>query len=435
MIESAALYIGLFISGVLLASFLGDLVYKITKIPSVIWLMLIGYALSHYFNVINPSEMREIEPIVGPLALAIVFFDAGLMLNIFEFFFKSIRPLIFSILVVAFIAFGVAIVSHAIFGWDYAVGAILGAIFCGTGTAVVVPLMKGLHLSKDVVHFLTVEGALTGVFAIILTATLTDFVIFGTVDINTAGIAIATSIGKGILIGTIVGVLWLLILYKTGKLEYPYMITLAIMFFVYIVSDYVSGNGPLSALFFGMVMGNSSKISEIIRLKHPPVDESTFIKFESEFMFFFKSFFFIYLGTLIIIVGDKIFIISGVLVLILLVTRIFATFISTLGSRELGGNRFVLSAFITRGLKTAVLATLPLTIVHGYMKTHAYLPQLYPLAYIFRQFPDIVFIVIGVSVLLSTFLIIFWSLIIGRRREQAKYSVAPKIIHEGELLE
>lgn len=428
MLETLTLYIGLFISGVLLASFLGDLVYKVTKIPSLAWLMLIGYILSHYLNVLDPERMIEIEPIIGPLALALVFFDAGFALNIFEFFLKSVRPLIFSILTVAFISVGVAIVAHAIFGWGYMVGATLGAIFGGTGMAIVVILTKDLSLSKEVHHFLTVEGALTGVFAILITATLTDFLVFGTVDIETAGISLISSIGKGILLGMVVGVLWLLVLYSTKNLEYPYMITLAILFFVYVVSDFMNGNGPLSALFFGMMMSNGNKICELIRLKHPAIDEKTFVEFQHEMMFFFKSFFFIYLGTLVMITEEKTIIIGGVIALVILVARIFAIFLSTAGSSELAGNRFILSALFTRGLKSAVLATLPLTIVHGYMKTQPYLPQLYPLAYIFRQFPNIVFVAMSISILLTTLLVIMWSFTHGRRKDYHALR-EPKITH------
>lgn len=429
MIEQVTLHIGLFISGTLLLSFLGDMVYKITKIPSVIWLMIVGYALSHNLNLINPSVIMGIEPIVGPLALAIVFFDAGLMLNIFEFFLKSIRPVVFSVFFVMFIAAGVAVVANAVFGWSYLVGATLGAIFGGTGTAVVVPLMKGLPISRDVAHFLTVEGAITGVLAIVLTATLTDFLVFGTADINTAGAAIALSIGKGIGIGSLVGILWLLVLYIAPKVQYPYMISLGVMVFAYVMSDYAGGNGPLSALFFGMVMGNSSAIANIIKLKHPPVDEKTFKEFEEEIMFFFKSFFFVYLGTLITIGDEKTLIISSVLVLVLLVARILAIFLSTAGSREFAGDRLILSLFFTRGLKSAVLATMPLTIIHGYIKTQPYIPQLYPLAYIFRQFPNIVFLVIGVSVLLTTALITFWSLTHGREKKGEQKAKGPKFVH------
>jgi len=434
MIEDITLYAFLFISGALLASFLGDLIYRITRIPNILWLMLIGFILGPYLGILDPVEMREIQPIVGPLALALVFFNAGLVLDIFKFFLRSFRPLFFSFVVVAFTMVGVAIVAKAIFGWDYLIGATLGAVFGGTGTAIVMPLSKKLLLPEEVNQFLTVEGAVTGVLAVVLTAALTDALVFGTADLQSAGVTIALSLGKGLLLGFVVGIGWMMVLYLLQDLEYSSMITLAVNFLVYAGSDYIGGNGPLSALVFGMVMGNNPSLAKMLKLKHTPLPTEKIKGFQGEIMFFLQAFFFIYLGSLINLGSEKTLLISGILVLVILVARIFATFVSTVAAGQLSYYRLILSIMFARGLKSAVLSTLPLTIVHGYMKTHAYIPQLYPLAYTFRQFPDIVFIVIGLSIVLTTVLATLWSITHGPRRE--KHPVAqPKIIHEEESLE
>ncbi|MEM4707231.1 MAG: cation:proton antiporter [Candidatus Anstonellales archaeon] len=434
MIEPLTLYAFLFISGALFASFIGDLIYRATNIPSILWLMIIGFILGPYMGILDPVAMREIQPIVGPIALSLVFFDAGLVLDIFKFFFRSVRPLFFSFVVVGFTLIGVAVVANALFGWNYLVGATLGAIFGGTGTAIVISLSKKLPVIEEVNQFLTVEGAITGVLAVVLTATLTDALIFGTADVHSAGMQIAFSLGKGLGLGFVIGVGWMMVLYILRDLEYSYMITLAVNFLTYAGSDYIGGNGPLSALIFGMVMGNNPTIAKMLRLKHTPMPIEKLKEFQSEIMFFLKAFFFIYLGTLINLGEDKTLLISGILVLVILVARIFAVFVSTVAAGPLSYYRLIISLMFTRGLKSAVLSTLPLTIVHNYMKTQPYIPQLYPLAYVFRQFPDIVFVVVGVSIILTTFLVTLWSLT-HKQKKEAHLPLQSKIIHETELFE
>ncbi len=66
------------------------------------------------------------------------------------------------------------------------------------------------------------------------------------------------------------------------------------------------------------------------------------------------------------------------------------------------------------------------------METQPYIPQLYPLAYTFRQFPDIVFVVVGVSIVLTTILVTLWSLT-HRPKKEKPFLSSPRVIHEEEL--
>jgi cell volume regulation protein A len=146
------------------------------------------------------------------------------------------------------------------------------------------------------------------------------------------------------------------------SLSFSYMLTLAIVLLAYASSESLGGSGALSALLFGLILGNEIDIFRLFRQKiylaaDKYVDEGL-KRFESEIAFFIRTFFFVFLG-LIFVVNDIGFVILGVIfAVILLLVRFGAVFLATMKS-DIKNERTIMSVILTRGLAAAVLATLP----------------------------------------------------------------------------
>ena len=70
------------IGGIIVAGFLGNLIFKYAKIPSVIKLMLLGVLLGPVLHLADPESLLQITPFFGKVALLIILFAGGLKLNI-----------------------------------------------------------------------------------------------------------------------------------------------------------------------------------------------------------------------------------------------------------------------------------------------------------------------------------------------------------------
>ena len=165
-------------------------------------------------------------------------------------------------------------------------------------------------------------------------------------------------IGAGI--GVFVGIIWLLMMRRVSSLPFSYILTLAVVLFTYAFSESLGGNGALSALLFGLVLGNELQILSFFKLEgNGQVTVSEGLRrFESEIAFLVRTFFFVFLGIIATISSVSMLIVGVVLSMLLLAVRYGAVWLTTIKS-ELRAESKLMSAILTRGLAAAVLATLP----------------------------------------------------------------------------
>ena len=154
------------------------------------------------------------------------------------------------------------------------------------------------------------------------------------------------------------GLIWIKVLrdYTEAK-QFDYLLTLAFLFLLYVATEYLKGNGAFCALVFGLVLGNSSTILKIFKMKEYSIDKSM-AHFQTEISLLIKTFFFVYLGIIIdlSIISLETILIAIVLIIILLLARILSS--KLIFSRMLEKNdQSIISALHARGLAAAVLAT------------------------------------------------------------------------------
>jgi len=183
---------------------------------------------------------------------------------------------------------------------------------------------------------------------------------------------IAGQFSFGIIIGLAAGVIWLYILPKITEEPYAYMLTLAVTFFTYAIAEYLDGNGALSSLIFGIVLGNEK---EVLKLFNRPSTKNVCVdaglmRFEEEIAFAIRSFFFVYLGLLTVAIDSTSLFWGLILSFILLLIRYGTVRLATINS-PLRNENSVMSVVLTRGLVAAILATIPMQ--YGLLYAELYL--------------------------------------------------------------
>lgn len=105
--------------------------------------------------------------------------------------------------------------------------------------------------------------------------------------------------------GIALGFAWLFALKKVATMSFSYMLTLGIVMIGYAASESLGGSGALSALFFGLILGNEKTIITSLgqRLNEKTEKISLCVedglkRFEAEIAFLIRTFFFVFLGII-----------------------------------------------------------------------------------------------------------------------------------------
>ncbi len=347
---------------ILIIGFLGNYLFKKTKIPDVLILIFLGFLIGPVFGFIDPTSLAGAVPIFVALALIVILFDGGLNLNLNKVLKESSRSI--SLATVGFIMTVIitAVFTHFLFGWNYFTGILLGAIIGGVSSSAVLPLIFHLKTSETAKTVLSLEAVFTDTLVIIVSLSVLKVVTGGGGSIlMSAARGIASAFSIGIVIGAIAGVLWLKVIKVGREQDYFGMFTLAFVLLMYAVVEALGGNGAIFALIFGLVLGNGILVSKLLRMRKLRAEAGKVSKrFHGQISFFMKSFFFVYLGMLVSVANIEqtllIVVYSAALTILLLIGRFVAVNIVKRGSPALKENRDLITVMLPRGLSAAVLS-------------------------------------------------------------------------------
>ncbi len=362
---------------------MGESFFKKTGIPDVAFLMLLGVLFGPILGLIQPDVIIEIVPYFAALALIIIMFDGGLNLDLRQMAKTAHFAIILSIVGFAIAVGTVAGLAHYGLDWPWLDSILLGSIVGGSSSAIVFGLVRNLKISDNAKSLLSFESALTDILATIVAFVMFGAIIVGTLDLNTLGDTIGNSVLVGLALGLGVGLPWMYLTTKIGNSQHSYMLTLGILFGLFFLANTFGESGALTALVFGLMLGNKKRLAKIFRFKVPQMDAKD--SMHNQLTFLVRTFFFVFVGLLASF-GNIEFIIFGIIATIsIYVGRIILSkLILTKSFSQL--DKKVTSVMIPRGLAAAVLATLPLTL--GLPNAEAY--------------PQIVFSIIMTSVILTT---------------------------------
>jgi cell volume regulation protein A len=391
---------------IIILGFLGEEFFNRTSIPDSILLLLFGVLLGPVFQLFAHEELLAITPYFAALALIIILFDGGLNMDIREAVKNSPRALILAIIGWILNVIVTAAFTKMILGWRLLDGLLLGSIVGGGSSIIVIALIRKLKVTEKIETVLSLESILTDVLCTVGAFTTIKILLSGEVSIEAALGSVGIAFGVGILVGLVFGVAWLVILERIKGKPNAYMLTLAMLFLTYVVATNMNGNGALSALFFGLIIGNSRPIAKQLKFRTTISIDNDVRDFHSQISFLIRSFFFVFTGLLFSFSSYFSVFLGLLLSVTFLGIRFVVVKIATVKS-ELREYETLMTIMFPRGLAAAVLASLPLTMLGSS----------------YQIFPEIAFIVILTTIMITTVGVAA----IKKRRSRSSTKSRPKI--------
>ena len=310
----------------LLISYMFDVSSPKTKIPSVILLLIVGWAVrqaADFFGISIPN-LSPILPIIGTVGLILIVFEGALDLELN----RSKKKLIISSISMSLIpmlvlSIGIGLVFDAIFGVDFRQGLLNAVPFAVISSAIAISSAKNL-LPKDR-EFVIYESTFSDIFAVVLFNFIirnevidgNSFVVFGWQLILILVITVIATLGLSLLMSKIrhrvkfVPIILLIILIYAIAKEYH----LPALIFIFILGLFIGNLDKFKRFRFVDKLQPDIMVKEVVKLN----DITT------EITFSIRSLFFILFGYLINtheLLNAKTFIIATGILVGIIVLRI-----------------------------------------------------------------------------------------------------------------
>ncbi len=368
MVANSAL---LAISLIAIFGFISEALFRRTNIPDVIFLILFGFLIGpNGFGFTSPKELANIAPVCTTFTLLILIFDGAFNINLASLireFSSSLLLTVYNFVISTVVVGSVFYYLHTFhFGGTTLIASMLiGFSLAGVSSSFVIPILSQIRVGGKLFSRLALESALTDVFCIVATLSVIEVYstgIFGVQKTLTYLIELFAIAG---FIGVLGGILWIVI--KVFE-EQNYIITIAYLILVYLAAEYFGGNGPIAALFLGLILNNSKQLSSIkegilsrsvsekqkaiqgeLGVEVTSANERRYYNLTS---FFLKSMFFIYIGILFDITDKTALAVGAILSVLIMVTRTGSLFLTKGMAKQ---QRRLVNAVFARGLAAAVL--------------------------------------------------------------------------------
>ncbi|MCC6815724.1 MAG: cation:proton antiporter [Saprospiraceae bacterium] len=338
-------------------------VFERKSIPDVLGLMFLGILIGPVFHLIDPSSFGKFSSLFSNLVLIFILFESGTDLKISEI--KASFKDSVGITTIGFFTTWITIfiLCKIIFGLPILACLFIGATLGGTSSAVVVGLVKKISIKPKTSATLIIESAETDVFTLAIPLSILGLMMTGEMKANLVVSQFISSLVLALFIGITGAFLWSLIINKIPTLKTTKFSTPAFLLILYGLTEYLNFSGPLTALSFGIAIGNLQYFEpQLIKRIIPnqniilPKEEKDFF---SEMVFLLRTFFFIFIGISIQISRFDWLFWGGFITLILYIVRILAVKIVISKDTPLI-DKATMSIMIPKGLGSAVIATLPL---------------------------------------------------------------------------
>ena len=310
----------------LLISYMFDVSSPKTKIPSVILLLIVGWAVrqaADFFGISIPN-LSPILPIIGTVGLILIVFEGALDLELN----RSKKKLIISSISMSLIpmlvlSIGIGLAFDAIFGVEFRQGLLNAVPFAVISSAIAISSAKNL-LPKDR-EFVIYESTFSDIFAVVLFNFIirnevidgNSFVVFGWQLILILVITVIATLGLSLLMSKIrhrvkfVPIILLIILIYAIAKEYH----LPALIFIFILGLFIGNLDKFKRFRFVDKLQPEIMVKEVVKLN----DITT------EITFSIRSLFFILFGYLINtheLLNAKTFIIATGILMGIIVLRI-----------------------------------------------------------------------------------------------------------------
>ncbi|MDX2134571.1 MAG: cation:proton antiporter [Saprospiraceae bacterium] len=336
--------------------------FQRTKIPDVLWLFGIGLMLGPVLEVVSPKHFGVLGPVFTTITLVFILFESGIeqrLEPLFEALGGTAKITTYNFIGTCIVAGGMVYINTDL---GFLRSLLLGSIVGGTSSAVVTTIAPHLPVRKRTKTTLVLESAFSDVYTLAIPLTLLTAYRIGKVDVGfVTGQMIAAFI-VAVLLGVATAFFWSILLKQIRTLQNTVFTTPAFVFIIYGLAEVLNYSGPITALAFGITLGNIDVLGPPIMknvISRKPISLNDYERaFFSETVFLLRTFFFVYIGISVRL-HDKHWMILGFLVsLALFVARILIVRLS-IPANTPARDASYMSVMLPKGLGAAVLASLP----------------------------------------------------------------------------
>ncbi len=345
------------ISLIIFFGFFAEFIFKKTKIPDTLALVLLGFLLGPSgLGYINPESIYQFAPIFTTFTLIFILFDGAFSLDIISLF-KELPYSLVETLVNFFVSTSVIAIIMIFYGFSTPISIMTGFMLGGISSSFVIPLLKGLGIRKNSYSLLTLEAAMTDVLCIVFSIAMMEFIKLKSMSVPGILMRIVSLFGVAAVVGVVGGIVWIILVAHFFKEHKTYMDTIAFVILIYVIAEFLHGNGALASLFFGLMLKNSKLITSLVRTKHIKFGVNVMKPrerlFYDQITFFIKTFFFVYIGMLFDISNVEALIIGTIISISLMIIRnISSTILNNLATKD----KVLLNSVFGRGIAAAALA-------------------------------------------------------------------------------
>ena len=354
------------IAGIFLIGALGEIVFKRTRVPDVVWLLVAGVMLGPVTGTVTPEDLAAIAPFFGALTLVVVLFNGGTQLDLPQILRAAPRSSLLSLLtflvtvaVVAACTMPLRSIGWFPAEWTWTHGLLLGCILGGSSSIIVMPAMLLSRIEDRTASLINLESAFTDAFCVVGATALIQILLARGDETVSAGATLMRSFGLGASLGLAAGFGWLVVLRALHSSEHAYPVTLAALLILYVAIDAAGGSAALGILAFAVVVGNAEHFKGILKLEEDFILSDDVRGFHQQVTFIVKSFFFTFIGAMLTPPWSLVAIGLG-LGVVLLIARAPAVWLSLWGGGFTADSVRVVTIAMPRGLAAGVLASMPM---------------------------------------------------------------------------
>ena len=337
--------------------------FSLTAIPDGLLLMGIGLVASA-IGLASPESFGGTGTVLLTITLVLMLFESGTRLSVVSIRDELWRALVLTVVVFLLTMAGVSLTVLLLTDLSLLLSLIIGAIVGGTSSAVVIPFLDRMQVGASSKTLLTLESAVSDVLVIVVTIALLKAAVGGEATAVSVSLLIIASFLYAGLVGVVTGLMWSLLLDRVRNIRNSIFITLAFLFILYGLVEKLGFSGPITALTFGITLGNIGALNDFLSNRHQflswiirPTELSRRERaFFGETVFLLETFFFVFVGLSISLTNVSLLLTGLVVVGALLVTRLLA--VRLVSSRIPPDDAGLMAVLIPKGLASAVLATL-----------------------------------------------------------------------------
>jgi len=293
------------LGGLIALAFVANQLFRRTRIPDVIVLMVTGLVLGPLLGLVSGSQFQPVTHAFGTLAVILILFEGGLGLELRAMLRHFSGSLLLSFLAYVFSLVVIALVMRWSMNMPMTPALIVGAVLGCTSSSITLPVLQQIEASTPARVTMILDASLSDTFAILTVGIL--------LDLGHSGTTLAARfVGQllfvpfiSLLLAVLVAILWSYLLPKISDHRFWNPLTLAVVFLLYAAAERIGVSGLITVFFFGISLANLRRaeldvVKDTLGLELAGEEHHTqVLTFHAELAFLVRTFFFVLLGAVV----------------------------------------------------------------------------------------------------------------------------------------